>query len=211
MEHSSGVKNSSLWAMCIAIYPGQYYDEDTGLHYNWNRYYDPEIGRYLRVDPILSSFLYEGSFHFFVPKLKDNPNKMHSYKYAFNNPIIWTDTKGLAPNGCGTAGWKGKLVPENPFWLANFQPACNGHDTCYEGCNANKAECDKIFWNDMVWACVMRWGWANPMQKQPPQDEIAQRSCETVAKGYYLAVDKLGQSAFEAAQKENEDKCCEDK
>ncbi|WP_144733460.1 RHS repeat-associated core domain-containing protein [Acinetobacter oleivorans] len=27
-------------------FPGQYYDEFTGLHYNLNRYYNPELGRY---------------------------------------------------------------------------------------------------------------------------------------------------------------------
>jgi len=32
--------------------PGQYYDGETGLHYNYFRNYDPSLGRYARSDPI---------------------------------------------------------------------------------------------------------------------------------------------------------------
>jgi len=37
---------------CPLRFPGQYYDEESGLHYNRHRYYDPETGQYLSPDPL---------------------------------------------------------------------------------------------------------------------------------------------------------------
>jgi RHS repeat-associated protein len=48
-------------AISLAQFPqpwrlaGQYFDEETGLHYSCIRYYDPELGRFLSVDPLFSS------------------------------------------------------------------------------------------------------------------------------------------------------------
>ncbi|MCG8425806.1 MAG: RHS domain-containing protein, partial [Chromatiales bacterium] len=58
-------------------FQGQQYDEESGLHYNRHRYYDPNIGTYITQDPI---------------GLQGGVNL---YAYAASNPLIYTDPNGL--------------------------------------------------------------------------------------------------------------------
>ncbi|MBC2908243.1 DUF6531 domain-containing protein, partial [Streptomyces cupreus] len=44
--------NTDASAYTPLRFPGQYFDPETGMHYNYFRYYDPETARYLTPDPL---------------------------------------------------------------------------------------------------------------------------------------------------------------
>jgi RHS repeat-associated protein len=75
--------------------PGQYYDGETGFHYNYFRYYDPTAGRFITPDPI---------------GLKGGINL---FTYSASNPINWVDTDGLDVYfvGAGAAAYIGNIGP----------------------------------------------------------------------------------------------------
>jgi RHS repeat-associated protein len=73
-------------------FQGQYFDGESGLHYNRHRYYDPRLGRYLTPDPI---------------KLAGGLNQ---YQYV-PSPTGWVDPLGLSSN-CPPPNKPGCDVPD---------------------------------------------------------------------------------------------------
>ncbi|WP_252413553.1 RHS repeat domain-containing protein, partial [Aeromonas veronii] len=67
-------------------FQGQYFDAESGLHYNRHRYYQPETGRFITPDPIGLA------------------GGLNNYQYA-PNPIGWVDPLGLSnvPGQCPDA------------------------------------------------------------------------------------------------------------
>ena len=104
-------------------FPGQYADSETQLYYNWNRYYDPEIGRYTTSDPI---------------GLADGFN---THTYAYLGPIAFLDHLGLYggtttvdtyciqnPGACGLIGAGGATVLTDVDIPDPNEPDCDDDD-----------------------------------------------------------------------------------
>ena len=81
-------------------FPGQYYDAESFLHYNYFRYYDPSTGRYITSDPIGLN------------------GGLNAYGYAVQNPNKYIDPTGelfVVGGGVGfiiggVSGFVGTLV-----------------------------------------------------------------------------------------------------
>jgi RHS repeat-associated protein len=73
-------------------FQGQYFDVETGLHYNRYRYYDPQVGRFIGKDPIGFA------------------GGLNIYAYA-PNPVEWVDPLGLMKGGAG-GGCSCDILPQ---------------------------------------------------------------------------------------------------
>jgi RHS repeat-associated protein len=82
--------------------PGQYLDQETGSHYNDQRDYRPNLGRYLQSDPTGL----DGGFNM--------------YAYVMQNPLNRIDPQGLADNGNNREAPNGQNNTDDHIGHSNF-------------------------------------------------------------------------------------------
>jgi RHS repeat-associated protein len=85
-------------------FQGQYFDQESGLHYNRHRYYNPDIGRYLTPDPVRLA------------------GGINAYQYV-PNPTGWVDPLGL--NNCpGGAGVNHQFLLRSQHYNTRLMKVC---------------------------------------------------------------------------------------
>ncbi len=88
-------------------FPGQYFDKETGLHYNNARFYSAFTGRYLEADPI------------------GERGGLNLYQYANGNPVRTTDVAGLT--GSSSADFPHDLDRTVDFWVSVYNFEAGNH------------------------------------------------------------------------------------
>ncbi len=84
---------------CPIRFPGQYYDEESGLHYNRHRYYDPDTAQYLSPDPLGLG----------------GGTRPQGY---VDNPNTWIDPLGLAACSVTTYRVEGDVAPNHRLLIS---------------------------------------------------------------------------------------------
>ncbi|MEV7087929.1 RHS repeat-associated core domain-containing protein [Streptomyces sp. NPDC093085] len=100
-------------------------NDPTGLTHLGAREYDPTLGRFLSVDPVIDF---------------DDPAQMNAYSYAHNNPVTQSDPTGLRPDGpAGGATYRDDYWADQRGMNAGYTLGKNGKWTWKQTPKKDKA------------------------------------------------------------------------
>jgi RHS repeat-associated protein len=144
--------------------PGQYFDQETGLHYNYFRDYDTGLGRYVQSDPIgllggLNTFIYAANPLDQIDQYGLSGRSKRNFFWQF------LPTYG----NWGQANWSGgkwsRTVPPKALPPIDPLDSCfRDHDLCYnsiqQGCPLSKSDADAAYdaCDALLVACIDRLG-----------------------------------------------------
>jgi RHS repeat-associated protein len=124
-------------------FPGQWFQLESGLHYNWHRHYDASLGRYLQPDPLLvdegrrkilgginlDALFTQGEALNTLAALQGvNSRVTRSSLPEAEQEGFYPRPRTILPNGPSTYGYSGQspLVKNDPTGLVNFSPIVGG-------------------------------------------------------------------------------------
>jgi len=88
-------------------FPGQYFDQETELYYNWHRYFDSAAGRYIKPDPLglkvwinLFSYVKNNPLRRRDPQGLEDNSQYRSYGGGFSASLIWSVSTGVKTYEC---------------------------------------------------------------------------------------------------------------
>ena len=108
-------------------FSGQHYDSETGLHYNYARYYEPASGRYITSDPVGLA------------------GGLNRFTYVLNDPVNVTDPIGLTPSTCPKSE---EDIKRKPGWCRDTAvtgvlhfPPFGDDESCYRSDGSPSTHC----------------------------------------------------------------------
>ena len=178
-------------------FPGQYFDQETMLHYNCWRFYNPKIGMYLRADPIRMD------------------GDIDPFSYVQDNPVSLVDPLGLEVFKVNDLYDTGFLDRSPDYYSLNISFGDwaitaeldrygNFYGTLFGGPSIGSQSHKKMSKIRLFGASFVS-GWIEECSDEPPKEEVLKSFLagwsKNISAGYFFGMGYTwvaGKSAFEA-------------